>query len=298
MNIKGGRILAIALSCVLAWGLFTPVANADVFINEVLGSTTGSDTEFIELYNSGPSSVDISGWEIELWDSDDGSAYGTADGTSPYVIPPSTTLAAGGYYLIANGLTETAYSVTADLSFPDNSIENSSYTIILTSSTGGPIVDSAFVVDDGPSDSANRAGSPITPNVSIGPDGTFLPAGFYRVGDGNPTVALLEYSPIPAPSATPGAANSGSVATGACCESDNSCTEDTLQLDCEAGGGVWQGADTTCTPDPCGAVGACCSPDYSCTDNLTEAECLALDPTATWYEGEFCSLVCGPTGAC
>lgn len=298
MNIKGGRILAIMLSCVMAWVLFTPVVNADVYLNEVLGSTTGSDTEFIELYNSGPGAVDISGWEIELWDSDSGTSYGLPDGPSPIVIPAATSLPQGGYYLLANGLTETAYGVTANQSIGDNSIENSSYTVILTSSSAGPIIDSAFVTDGGVGDSANRAGTGITPNVSIGPDGTFLPAGFYRVGDGAATVAMLEYSPIPAPSATPGAANLGTVATGACCEFDNSCTEDTLQVDCETGGGIWQGADSTCTPDPCGVTGACCSPDFSCTNNLTEAECLNLDPTATWYEGQFCSLICGPTGAC
>ena len=44
--------------------------NANVTINEVLGSTASSDTEFIELYNTSGAAIDLTGWSIELWDSD------------------------------------------------------------------------------------------------------------------------------------------------------------------------------------------------------------------------------------
>jgi len=181
-------------------------AQAAVVINEVLGSTTGSDDEFIELYNTGGSAVDISGWFIELWDSDAGAAFGTADGGSPYTIPAATSLAAGGYYLMANSVFSTHYSEIPDQVIQDNAIENSSYTMILKDA-GSATINSFFMTDGGVGDAANDAGTLITPDIQFGPDGTFLPAGMYRVGDGNSTLAILEFSPQPAPSATPGYAN-------------------------------------------------------------------------------------------
>ncbi len=188
--------------------LVAPQAYADLFINEVLGSTVGTDAEFIELYNSGPAPVAIGGWQIELWDSDVGSSYGGSDGGAPYTITAGAVLNPGDYYVLANDTFNTYYdSSVKDQSIQENGIENSSYTIILTSSPGGPIVDSAFVTDGGAGDSANRAGAPILPSLTVGPDGTFLPAGFYRFGDGGPTANLLEFQPQPSASATPGGPN-------------------------------------------------------------------------------------------
>lgn len=182
-------------------------ANAGITINEVLGSTTSSDTEFIELYNTGGSSVDLTGWSIELWDSDAGAAFGTSDGAAPYVIN-SGSIAAGGHFLLANALAEGAFGVLSSSGnqLPSNAIENSSYTMVLRDALSN-VVETIFMTDGGAGDAANIAGALITPDVSFGPDGTFLPAGFYRVGDGSSTIGLLEFSPIPAPSATPGAAN-------------------------------------------------------------------------------------------
>lgn len=185
--------------------LLATSASADIYLNEVLGSTTSTDSEFIELYNSGPAAVDISNWAIELWDSDSGS-IGGSDGGSPYTIDAGTTLAAGGYYLLANTTFSTYYAATPDQVIQENAIENSSYTVILKDTLSATI-DSVFVTDGGAGDTANDGGTAITPNATAGPDGTFLPAGFYRAGDGSSNIALLEFSPQPAPSATPGAAN-------------------------------------------------------------------------------------------
>lgn len=196
------KYVGLAMVALLAAGVGT--ANA-VVINEVLGSTTSTDTEFIELYNPGPGSADVSGWQIELWDSDAGN-LGGSDAGSPYVIPAATVIPAGGYYLMANPEFGSFYTATPDFALPANAIENSSYTIILKDA-GLSSVDSIFVNDGDAGDTANDAGTAITPGGSIGPDGSFLPAGFYRVGDGNPTLALLEFGTRPAPSATPGAAN-------------------------------------------------------------------------------------------
>ncbi|MCG8408078.1 MAG: lamin tail domain-containing protein [Phycisphaerales bacterium] len=300
-KIRGGILtVALCIAFMSAFGLSARSANAAVVINEVLGSTTSTDTEYIELYNTGPGMVDISGWEIELWDSDVGPSFGLADGDAPYVIPAATSIAVGGYYLLASPEAAAQFGVTADLALPDDSsIENSSYTIILTDGTGGTVIDSFFVTDGDAGDEANRMGTtPFTPTATIGPDGTFLPAGFYRIGDGGGTFALLEFSPRPAPSGTPGAANLGSVATGACCNGAV-CTPDQTQVDCENGGGIWEGTNSVCTPNPCGPTGACCAADFStCTNLLTQEECTALDPTATWLQDEFCNLACGPEGSC
>ncbi|MCZ6817449.1 MAG: hypothetical protein O7F76_12240, partial [Planctomycetota bacterium] len=60
------------------------------------------------------------------------------------------------------------------------------------------MIDSVFVVDDDAGDEPNRAGvTPFTPGASFGPSpaGPFVPAGFYRLGDGGATLALLEFSP-------------------------------------------------------------------------------------------------------
>lgn len=182
-------------------------ASASIVINEVLGSTVGTDAEYIELYNSGPGPVDISGWRVELWDSDTGAPFGGADGGSPYIIPGGTTLAAGDYWLMANTTFGTFWSTSLrDQLIQENGIENSSYTIILKNAA---LVsqDSVFVTDGGAGDAANDAGTPIVPGATIGPDGTSLPAGFYRVGDAGATLALLEFQPLPTPSGTPGAAN-------------------------------------------------------------------------------------------
>lgn len=177
-------------------------AAAQVVINEVLGSTTGADSEFIELFNAGPGPVEIGGWQVELWDSDSGTSFGGADAGSPYAVPAGVRLEAGQFFLFANALAQTTYNVTADVTLPDNAIENSSYTLALRDASGD-LIESIFVTDGGGSDLPNLAGNLITPDLSFGPDGRFLPAGFTRVPDGGSQLALLEFSPQPAPSATP-----------------------------------------------------------------------------------------------
>ncbi|MGQ7846362.1 lamin tail domain-containing protein [Granulosicoccus sp. 3-233] len=175
---------------------------ASVVINEVLGNTTGPDTEFIELYNTGPSEVDLTGWTIELWDSDEGSSFGLSDGNSPYSLMKGALLPAQAHYLLANSTAEAAFSVVADQPLPANAIENSSYTILLKDAFGN-IVDSVFITDGGEDDSANDMSTPISPALVVGPDGNFLPAGFSRSPDGSSDVVVLEFSPVPAASGTP-----------------------------------------------------------------------------------------------
>jgi hypothetical protein len=185
--------IALLTSFIFLIAGFLSAAQADIVINEVLGSTTGSDAEFVELYNTGSSAVDIGGWQIELWDSDTGSAYGGADAASPYVIASGTMISAGGFFLFANEQTQNDFSVTADFLLSANSIENSSYTMILKNASLSTI-NSIFVTDGGAGDAANDAGTAITPDLTVGPDGAYIPAGFYRTTDGADAIELQDFS--------------------------------------------------------------------------------------------------------
>jgi len=58
---------------------------------------------------------------------------------------------------------------------------------------------------------------------------------------------------------------------GACCN-DAACVEE-AEVDCVGSGGIWQGAFTTCDPNPC-LTGACCTgEDFTTCSESTEAEC-------------------------
>lgn len=185
------KLLGIAAIAALAG-----TAHGQVVISEILGSTSGADWEYIELANMGAATVDISGYELELWESTttNGSGYPQLDGASPYVVPGGTSLGPHETFVWGNGAVVLGYPdppYHIDVLFGDNSVENSSYTAVLTSSTNGPIVDSWYVTQAGPDDVANRNGVPIVPNFTIGPDGSFLPAGAYRDLNG---LHLLNFS--------------------------------------------------------------------------------------------------------
>jgi len=175
--------------------------SSNVVINEVLGSTTSTDTEYIELFNSGESSVDISNWQIELWESDSDQAT-QQDGGSPFTVAPNTLLMPNEFYLFANDEAQALFGVSADVSLNSDAIENGSYTIVLKNA-GGAVLETIFVTDGGDEDAANINGLAVTPDQTFGPDGTFLPAGFNRNLDSDGVAVLLEFSPRPAPSGTP-----------------------------------------------------------------------------------------------
>lgn len=217
------------MKCALSIAALVMMAGAaqgQVLINEVLGSTGGTDAEFIELVNTGAAPVDISGYQIELWDSDVADA-GTPDAGSPYVVGGGTILAPGavwtiandvafdltfgtGYYQSPNPTTWMGQSFNADEQFAQNSIENSSYTIVLTDASGVPILDSWYFSDGGAGDFANRAGTPITAGIDVPLDGSFLAPGFARtdyLGNG----VLLPFS---TPGFGPPELNDGTLAGG------------------------------------------------------------------------------------
>ncbi len=184
--------------CGLAMLIGTSAANAQVVINEILGSTSGSDWEFIELYNAGGAAVDISDWSIALYDSDDPNAvsYGGLDGGSPHSVGAATILAPGGFHVLMNPLAEAGYGRTSDANaLPSNAIENSPYTAILLDSLSS-VIETIFVTGSAwPNAQANNAGTAIVPNFSLGPDPDgFLPAGVYRIADGGSSWGFLNFS--------------------------------------------------------------------------------------------------------
>lgn len=112
------------------------------------------------------------------------------------------------------------------------------------------------------------AGDECFYRIGVGPENvgvlTFVPGHIYRYdgsmspvdGPGRPWVI----GPFDAVQGTdtPGAVNA--ISTGACCT--GACAVNTRDQ-CLALSGVWQGRNTTCTPNPCS--GACCSPTNVCT---------------------------------
>lgn len=87
------KTLHVATAVLIA--VATPAA-AQVVINELQYDDTGTadDFEFVELFNSGATPVDISGWTLGGRDASGNNSIAT--------IPAATTLAAGGYYVVGN----------------------------------------------------------------------------------------------------------------------------------------------------------------------------------------------------
>ena len=131
-------IRAIASGIVGAAFLMTTSAGfGQIVINELVEDEQDFETtditpdirEFVELYNSGASAVDISGWTIGIWDLDTGS-QGVVD-----TLPGGSSIPAGGYFVIGGAAVPNVdYSpVATDLWDNTNNIfelKNSSGTLI------------------------------------------------------------------------------------------------------------------------------------------------------------------------
>lgn len=96
---------------------------SQVVINEALFDDSGTDDrEFVELFNSGSTPVDISGWVITGRDATTINANA--------VVPASTTLAPGAYYVFGNTGTLNVTQVVAA-----NFLENDNETVELYNGT-------------------------------------------------------------------------------------------------------------------------------------------------------------------
>lgn len=118
-NVSGSASTAAASATPTSGAAAASTVNtADaVVVNEILPNPSGSDEdgEFIELWNSGSASADLSGHKVD--DADGGS--------TPYVIPNGTTIAAKAYLLLRRPDTKLAFNNDTDrgrLLRPDGSL--------------------------------------------------------------------------------------------------------------------------------------------------------------------------------
>jgi len=172
--------------------VFESDGDAQVLINEVLGSTTGEDSEYVELI--GDAGASLAGLSIVVVESDAGASNGAIDFRFDFAA--DATLGENGFLLLANATAEATYGVTADIAIAANSIENSAYTIALVETatlvggvvTGEEVVRDVVGVSDGGASDAFAFGAPV-----VGPDGSFLPAGVGRIADGVDTDAAADW---------------------------------------------------------------------------------------------------------
>ncbi|MBN2629648.1 MAG: ExeM/NucH family extracellular endonuclease [Rhodobacteraceae bacterium] len=172
-------------------GSFMVAVPQALLINEVLGSTTGTDVEYVELI--GTPGESLAGKSLIIVEGDAGSSQGSFDARYDFT---DEKIGDNGYLLLGNTLVSAPYGVTPNVTLPGNYIENSTYTIALvetaslsgTSVSGTEVVLDAVAVTDGGADDLGYFGAPV-----LGPDGSFLPAGVGRVVDGVDTNTAADF---------------------------------------------------------------------------------------------------------
>lgn len=115
-------------------------------LNEVVGSTSGIDVEFVELIGTPGASLD--GLSLIVVESDTGPDFGTIDRRLDFTA--ADVVGDNGFFLVGTASVTGEYGVTPDQVVPDNWIENSSYTIALVETstlTGGSVTGAETVID-------------------------------------------------------------------------------------------------------------------------------------------------------
>ncbi|MBK9387762.1 MAG: lamin tail domain-containing protein [Planctomycetes bacterium] len=119
-----------ALTCLGAATTGSSLRGQDVVINEFLYDELGVDAnEFVELYNRSASAVDISGWRVQALDA---SAQ-----KSLFVVPASTVIAPGAYYVLGSALVPNVSQVVGTTDIWENDNE-----AIVLRDAGGQVQDS------------------------------------------------------------------------------------------------------------------------------------------------------------
>ena len=123
---KLSSIVFLLLIVVSTIGITFPVS-AEVVINEILYHAADSELEFIELYNPGGESIDLSRWSVK----DDIDSH-------RFAFPSGTVISSEGYLVITNDAVQfrTAYSFDADLSGLPFNLSNAGDTVRLFDSSG------------------------------------------------------------------------------------------------------------------------------------------------------------------
>jgi predicted extracellular nuclease/2',3'-cyclic-nucleotide 2'-phosphodiesterase (5'-nucleotidase family) len=207
-------------------------------LNEVLGSTTGADVEFIEL--SGEPGASLAGLSLIVVESDDERGPGAID--RRFDFGADAEIGANGRFLVGNAAVASAFGVTPDASIPDNFIENSAYTLALVETpslaggvvTGGETVLDAVGVADPGGDNTFFFDAPV-----VGPDGTFLPAGAVRDPEADGAFRALDAFFFPGEATpTPGAEDDGGAALATIAEVQGAGDESPLEGETVAVRGV------------------------------------------------------------
>ena len=84
-----------------------PCLNSVLILSEVVDHPTDSNANYVECYNSGVQALDLTGYELVIYE----------DGSNPFVVSLSGTLASGGTLIIASSSSafNTAYGFTPDI---------------------------------------------------------------------------------------------------------------------------------------------------------------------------------------
>jgi len=172
---------------------FPTLCAASPILNEVVGSTRGTDAEFIELY--GTADTPLNDLSIIVVESDDRASNGTIDWR--FDFGGTDVVGDNKFFLLGTSLIPGLYGISPNVIIPTNSIENSSYTIALiqtssisgTTIGGSEIVLDALGVTDGETSDFFFFDAPV-----IGPDGAFLPAGGRRIVDGVDTDTAADWT--------------------------------------------------------------------------------------------------------
>ncbi|MBK1832877.1 lamin tail domain-containing protein [Roseibacillus ishigakijimensis] len=177
-------------------------------INEMLvKGSGGADTEFVELFNNGDTAVDLAGYSLEVYASNSRFSAGTLLNE---IEIASGSLAPGEFFTIANQHLASVYGVTPDLEVADLDINDFDITILLVNAADEVVFSTlSYDPDEEINVTANRAGEPVAPDITVVDPGGFAPAGYYLTEDGGEETGLIPFGPVsePAPSATPGASN-------------------------------------------------------------------------------------------
>lgn len=183
-----------------------------VVINEFLyRNVDDPDGEFVELFNDSGGAIDLQGWKVEIYDAEFVEAsFGAVVASVTIPTGAPVMLADQGFYLIGNSQFQATYSVVPDL-LATLATEADSVTVALfdqfgnlvfnASSTDGggiPTIGGSEFISDG-------VFFPV--DVEFGPDGAFAPAGYRFEADGGGSFELLDWTPQPSSTATPGATN-------------------------------------------------------------------------------------------
>jgi len=274
----------------------TQVAS-QVVISQVYGGggNTGAvyTNDFIEIFNRGSVSVDVTGWSVQY--------ASTAGGFGLKTNLPSVVLAPGQYLLVQGAAGNQCAMMPCGVPLPVAADAIGSLNLAAGSGKVA-LVSSTTLVN------ANCADATVVDLVAFGTgvtcqEGLFgAPAGsnavsLFRLQDGcqDTDQNAVDFFPFaPAPRNTSSAFNvcAGGPATGACCLTDGTCSVQTA-ANCASSGGSYLGDGEACSQSACDALSVACCLSGTCTvTNL--GGCLFQGGTVDSFSATCSGVDCGP----